>query len=376
MRACGVICEYNPFHNGHKYQLDRLKREFDAVVCVMSGSFVQRGDVAVFDKWTRAKAALLGGADLVIELPVRYSLSSAEGFAMGGVKILDALGIIDAIGFGCECGDVSALDKCADIMLCEPEEVSSKIKELTGEGMSFAKAQAMAYVGVLDEDIISKPNNILALEYIKALKRIKSSITPYAIKRKGAGYHDMHPDGGFASATLLREMMAKGEDISAFTPFDFSECESYDINRLTDAFKYKLMKEGVAAFDGIADIEPGLDNRFLKALDKESFTKIIDFVKTKRYTRARLCRIAVSVLLGIKGGFCEPEYVRVLGMTDAGKELLFKMKKTCSLPVVNKVADFKNDAIKTDILATDLAAFCASKKIQMGRDYKRSPVII
>ncbi len=376
MRTCGVICEYNPFHNGHKYQLEVLKSEYDAVVCVMSGSFVQRGDVAIFDKWTRAKAALLSGADLVIELPVAYSISSAEGFAMGGVKILDSLGVVDSLGFGCECAEVDKLKRCAEVMMNEPEEVSRRIRELAATGTSFAKAQAMAYAGVLDEDIISKPNNILALEYIKALKRIESNIKPFAIERKGTGYHDMHTCGEFASATLLREMMAKGEDISEFVPFDFSGCESYDINRLTDAFKYKLIKEGAAAFCGIADIEPGLDNRFLKALDKESLTEIIDFVKTKRYTRARLCRIAVSVLLGIKGGFCEPEYVRVLGMTDAGKELLFKMKKTCSLPVVNKVADFKNEAIKTDILATDLAGLCASRKVLSGRDYKVSSVII
>ena len=376
MKIAGVICEYNPFHNGHKHQLDTLKADYDAVVCVMSGSFVQRGDIAIFDKWTRAKAALLGGADLVIELPVSYSLSSAQGFAEGGIRLLDSLGIIDTVSFGSECGDIDKLSHCAEIMMNEPQAVSDKIKKLTAEGMSFAKARALAYDGILDTDIISQPNNILAIEYITALKKTGSKIKPITLPRKAVGYHDMHALGSFASATLLREKLGKNEAILEYTPYDFSGCERYDINRLTDIFKYKLMSEGIAAFNGISDLEPGLANRFLKALDKNTLSEIIDFVKTKRYTRTRLQRIALSVLLGIKGEFTPPQYVRVLGMSEAGKNILSQMKNTCTLPVVNKVADFKNDAILPDIFATNLAALCADRPVPQNRDFTTSPVMI
>ncbi len=376
LKIAGIICEYNPFHNGHKFQLDMLKADFDAVVCVMSGSFVQRGDVAIFDKWTRAKAALLSGADLVIELPVSYVLSSAQGFAEGGIRILDSLGVIDSVSFGSECGDIEKLSHCARIMIDEPQEVSEKINEYSSKGMSFPKARALAYKGILDTDIIESPNNILGIEYISALLKIGSGITPITHKREAVGYHDMTSSGNFASATHLREMIKSGNDIQKFTPFIFDDAEKYDLNKLTSIFKYKLIKEGVSAFDGIADMETGLANRFLKAIEKESISEIIDFVKTKRYTKTRLQRIAVSMLLGIGGKFTEPEYIRILGMTETGKSILSQMKETCSLPLVNKVADFKNDAILPDILATNLAALSADNPIPQNRDYLLSPIII
>lgn len=376
MRIAGIICEYNPFHSGHKYQIDTIKHDFDAVVSVMSGSFVQRGDVAIYDKWTRAKAALSGGADLVVELPVKYALSSAEGFAEGGVKILSSMGNIDALCFGSESGDIKKLTKCAETLLCEPPAISEKIKALMGEGNPYAKARSMAYDGILDTSLLSQPNNILAIEYIKAVLKQNSKITPVTIKRKGAGYHEMSENEEFPSATMLRERIKNGEDIIKFTPFDFSACETYDVNKLTNIFKYRLMTKKENAFCGISDLEPGLANRFLKEMDKESLTDIIDSVKTKRYAHTRLNRIAISVLLGLTSRTKEPEYIRILGMNDTGKQILSEMKDTAVFPLVNKVADFKDDSIMTDILATDLASLCASKPTAMGRDFTTSPVII
>ncbi len=376
MRTVGIICEYNPFHYGHKYQIDTLKNEFDAVVCVMSGSFVQRGDVAVFDKWTRAEAALSCGADLIIELPVKHCLSSAGDFAEGGIRILDALKIIDAVSFGSESGDIETLKNYAEIMLSEPPEVSAKIKELSAWGMSYARAHAAAYSDILNADILASPNNILAIEYIKALYKLNSSITPITLRRKGAGYHDLTISDNLASATLIRQMLKSGEDILPLTPFDFSEHETYDINRLSDIFKYILVSRGSAAFDGICGIEPGLANRFLKATDLKSITEMLDFVKTKRYTHTRLSRIALSVLLGLRGTPAPPEYIRVLGMNDTGRVLLSEMKKKCTLPIVNKVADFKSDAILPDIFATNLAALCADRSVAQNRDYTHSPIIL
>lgn len=375
MKTAGIICEYNPFHSGHKYQLAAVKRDFDAVICIMSGSFVQRGEVAVFDKWTRAKAALENGADLVIELPVRAVLSSAEGFAAGGIGLLNSLGIADALFFGSECGDINTLRNCAEVILNEPPEVSEKIKELSKEGFGFAKARAYAYKDILDEKILSTPNNILAIEYIKALIRTNSSITPVTLKRRGAGYNDTAVVDGFASATMLREKIKVGEDISDFSPFDFSREITYDTDKLTNIFKYKLITQGVDAFSSISDVEVGLDNRFIRAVDAGSLSDIIDRVKTKRYARTRLSRIAMRVLLDLKDAPIFPEYVRILGFNDTGKRLLSKMKASCILPVVNKVADFDSAAILPDILATDIAALCASTHVPQGRDYTTSPII-
>ncbi|MBQ7975932.1 MAG: nucleotidyltransferase [Clostridia bacterium] len=376
MKTAGIICEYNPFHTGHKYHIDHIKQEFDAVVCIMSGSFVQRGGVAIYDKWSRARSALENGADLVIELPVKYALSSAEGFAEGGVRILDATGVIDALCFGSESGDILELTTCAKALLSESPEVSQKIKVLMNEGLPYAKARAIAYEGILDANLLAQPNNILAIEYIKAILKSKSNLRPITIKRKGAGYHDEEVIDGFASATLLREKIRSGEDVSTFTPYDLLASVTYDVNRLTNAFKYKLRTEGESAFDGIADMEPGLANRFLNEIDRDSIASIVDAVKTKRYAHTRLRRIVAKVLLGLTEDTKAPDYIRVLGMSTKGKELLSQMREKASFPIVNKVADFKDESILPDILATDLAALCADSPVPMGRDFTTSPIII
>jgi len=376
MRVAGIICEYNPFHTGHKYQINTVKKNFDAVVAIMSGSFVQRGGVAIYDKWTRTHSALENGVDLVIELPVKYALSSAEGFAQGGIRILDATGVVDALCFGSESGDILELTNCAKVILSESPDISHKIKVLMNEGLPYAKARAIAYEGVLDADLLAQPNNILAIEYIKAILKSGSNIRPITIKRKGAGYHDEDVIEGFASATSLREKIRSGEDVSTFTPYDLLASVTYDVNRLTGAFKYKLRTEGEAAFDGIADMEPGLANRFLNELDRESITAIVDAVKTKRYAYTRLRRIVARVLLGLTEDTKSPDYIRVLGMNDKGKELLSIMREKARFPIINKVADFKDESILPEILATDLAALCGDAQVPMGRDYTTSPIIL
>ena len=376
MRTCGIICEYNPFHTGHKYQIDTVKENFDAVVAIMSGSFVQRGGVAIYDKWTRTHSALENGVDLVIELPVKYALSSAEGFAQGGIRILDAMGIVDAVCFGSESGDILELTNCAKALLSESPDISQKIKVLMNEGLPYAKARSIAYEGILDAELLAQPNNILAIEYIKAILKSGSTMRPVTIKRQGAGYHDSDIVEGFASATFLREKIRSNEDVSIFTPYDLLASITYDVNRLTGAFKYKLRTEGESAFDGIPDMEPGLANRFLNEIDRESITAIVDAVKTKRYAYTRLRRIVARVLLGLTESTKDPDYIRVLGMNDKGKELLSMMREKASFPIVNKVADFKDESILPEILATDLAALCGDAQVPMGRDFTTSPVII
>lgn len=375
MKIAGIICEYNPFHNGHKYQIEMIKKEYDAVVCIMSGSFVQRGDVSIYDKWTRTKAALSGGCDLVIELPIAYSLSSAQGFAKGAVDILTKSGVIDVLSFGSECGDIDKLKKAADILLNENDDVSQKIKEFLKEGVSYPEARELAFDGMIDKELLSSPNNILALEYIMEIKKQNSHIIPITHQRCDSGYHSKDTNGKYASATKIREMLKLGEDITDFVPYDYSGCETYNIDKLSNIFKYILIRDGKDAFSDIPDMEPGLDNRFLKNIHLDTISKIIDKVKTKRYTKTRLNRIVCSVLLGIKKD-AAPQYIRILGMNDTGKAILSMMKNVAKYPIVNKVADFDEELLKTDILATNIQALSSSSKISQGRDYITSPIII
>ena len=374
MKTAGIICEYNPFHNGHEYQLQLAKRDYDAVVCIMSGSFVQRGEAAVFDKWTRTEAALLSGADLVLELPVRFCLSSAQGFASGAVEILNSSGVVDALVFGSECADIGMLTYAADIMLSEPPEVSDKIKHLLGRGMGFAAAREAAYSGIIGDNLLSEPNNVLALEYIMALNRLNSSITPVTHFRT-VGYHSVSESGSYASATLIRERMKNGVDTGSYLPYNYSGKETYDINRLTDIFRYRLITEGSGLFTDIPDAEKGLENRFTRSVNLSSIDEITGFVCNKRHTRARIRRIILSALLNLRGGYRNPEYIRVLGMSETGKILLAEMRKKSSLPVVNKTADFDSPMLREDITATNLAALCASEKVPMNRDFLKSPII-
>ena len=373
MKVAAVICEYNPFHNGHRYQIEMIKRDFDAVFCVMSGSFVERGDVAIFDKWTRTKAALKGGADLILELPARYSLSSANGFARGAVKTVISCGIADALVFGSETGSIEKLSEAADILLSEPPEISQKIKMLLSEGMSFPMAKQTAFSDLIDSDILIKPNNILATEYIMALKEEKSPIVPITHSRT-AEHLGGFSENGHASASYIREKIKNGENFEDFCPCDYADCEIYDINRLTDIFKYLLITRSEKLFADIPDAEDGLFNRFLKFSDLGSFEEIINASVTKRYTRSYLSRVALRAVLGINGGYRPPEYIKVLGANAVGRTLLSEMKKTATLPIVTKVADFPKTLLEEDIRATDIASLCGNAK--KGRDFLISPIII
>lgn len=376
MKTAGIICEFNPFHNGHKYLLEAAREHADAVICVMSGSFVQRGEAALYDKWERTRAALLNGADLVFELPVRYSLSSAQSFARGSVAMLDKTGVTDFLCFGCECGDIGQLLRPAELLLNEPPEISEKIKQLISAGESYPKARAEAYKNVIGEEILSQPNNILALEYLMACRVLNSDIVPIAVKRHAVGHHGTSDGNKYASATHLRGMIRENKSISGYAPYDFSDCIEYDTDRLTEIFKYKLITNRERIFDGICDAEPGLAERFLKYINEPKLSDIIENVKTKRYTYARLRRIVLCSILNIRGGYKQPEYLRILGMNTIGKQLLAEMRKKSALPIINKAADFQNEMFDEDIAASDIAALCADKPVMQKRDYFTSPVIV
>lgn len=374
MTTMAVICEYNPFHNGHKYQLTEHKKELgaDGVICLMSGNFVQRGAPAVYDKWTRAKDAVLNGADLVLELPVVYSCQSAQRFATGAVKLLDKLGVVDFLSFGSESGNLQEIRRCADIV--DTEDFEMHLSEELRKGLSYPSARTEVfkkfYPGI-DESLIASPNNILAIEYLNALKNIESDIKPKTIKR----------NHNFASASDIRDKMSKNEEVTTLIPTETRKTysrESFDILTL-----YHLRRESVEALQKVCDMSEGLEYKFKKALlSSTTVDKLADAVKSKRYTRTRIDRIIVNSLLGIqeKDTETEPQYARVLAFNIKGQEILSEMKKASQIPVITKMADAKPDTpdykrmLEKDILSTDIYSVITNK--ETGLDFKTSPIVI
>lgn len=386
MNITGIIAEYNIFHNGHKYQVDEAKKQCDAVIAVMSGSFVQRGDVAVTDKWSRAKAALMCGVDLVIELPVCYVLNAAYNFAAGGVGILNALGVTDNICFGSESGSIDVLLKAAETLEHEQAEISQKIKKYISQGIGYPAAVTKAYCNIIPEHILTEPNNILALEYIRALIRTNSKIKPVTVKRYKAGHHDTCVSSNITSASNLRNMINNKQNISALLPYDINKLECsipYSLSRLDTALISKLRMCDVSFLRNISEVTEGLENRIIQAaFEADSFDELIEKIKNKRFTTSKIRRILLSALLNnTKDIFnTEPEYIRVLGMNQTGMTILKQAKEVCKIPIITKTADYTGSScqFQLDVRATDIAMLCCpDKKKRAGRqDYKISPVII
>ena len=384
MKVSAVIAEYNIFHNGHKYMLDKIRENSDAVIVIMSGSFVQRGDAAITDKWSRAETALLNGADLIIELPVIYALNTAQKFAFGSTYIINSLGIADELCFGSESGDIKELDSAASLLENEPDEVSSKIKQYLGSGLNYPSSREKAYSGMLKPDILSNPNNILALEYMRSLIQLKSAITPRTIKRYGAGHHDTDTYKNIASASAIREMIFSKKNYLPYIPDNTpSFTAPYDLSALDSAVIYKLRSSSADRLSHINDVSEGLENRIIKmSADFSSIEALAENIKTKRYTRTRINRILISSLLELTSDLCslKPSYVRILGMNKTGMALLGKAKHICRLPIITKTADFdRSDPIfSAELRATDAFSLCSpvSGKRPGGLDFKTSPVII
>lgn len=374
-KITGIVAEYNPFHSGHSYQISKIKS--DAIVAVMSGSFVQRGDVAAADKWTRAKYAVLGGVDLVVELPVVFALNTAQKFALGAVSLLDSMGI-DELCFGSESGDIDALFKTAALIENEPAEISEKIKKLIGSGMSYPTAREQAYADKVPSGILSEPNNILAVEYLRAIIRIGSKITPLTVKRYGAGYNDITPQNNIASASAIRTMLKNNEDVSAFTDFN---AVPNDLSKLDSAVTANLRLMSAQTLSEINEVSEGLENRILRAAAMySSIEEIAESVKTKRYTMSRIKRILISSLLGLTADMSSknPDYIRPLAMNKKGMAALKEIKKRSKLPIISKTADYKekNPMFEADIRATDIAALCESEDKKAAKDFTQSPLIL
>ena len=387
MNICGIICEYNPFHNGHKYHIEKTKSAYGAthIVGVMSGNFTQRGDVALVDKYKRAETALKNGVDLVIELPAAYALGSAEQFAYGAVYLLNALGCVNMLSFGSESGNINALREAAGAVLYAQE--TDELANFMKSGLSYPAALKKAIGKFYTDDVIETlacPNNTLAVEYVKAIDSTASPIKPVTVKRYGAE-HDSETsthEGNILSASQIRKMIEAGKDVSRYAPkCDFSETAS--AARLETAILSKLRGMNKSALERTPNVLMGLENRIQRAVSvASSLNELYFLVKTKRYTLARIRRIILSAFLGITKNDLQipPSYVRILGMNGKGKEILAQAK--CELPIntslsqLSKTGDNAKKQAKLEARCGDQYALAFEKKHPCGLDFTAKPVII
>ncbi len=343
MKTAAIICEYNPFHNGHKYQID-MARELtgcDAVVGLMSGNYVQRGEFSVFPKEIRAKACLGNGIDLVLENPAYLTLRSAEGYAFSAVNILNSMGNVDYLVFGGESDDIDGLLKIAHFLCDESEEFKSYIGKELENGVSFPVAREKATEKVLGKDLsklLSTPNNLLGIEYLKALIKLNSDIKPVVIKRKGADHNADTPVGDIASATNIRGNLCNGAGVETLVPQNVIELYQkpfvYDEVDLAILSAIALMS--VEEIKKLPDISEGLENKIkTEALSVETLEDLIAKVKSKRYAYSRIKRALLCGYLGIDKDeiIKQAEYIKILDFNEAGQKVLNSAKKTATLPL-------------------------------------------
>lgn len=382
MRIGAIISEYNPFHNGHGYHIERTRAAgVTHIAAVMSGSFTQRGDAAIYDKHVRARTALENGIDLVLELPARYSLMSAEGFARGAVEIIAALGCVEVLSFGSESGDVDALREASRAIefTVHTEEFNMLLKR--GKSYPAALHEAMLEYYTPDvAELIASPNNTLAVEYLSALDDIAGSVEAMTVKRLGAA-HDSGEEDVFISASAIRKKILSGEDVSAFAPA--VDAPSADISRLERAVLAGLRAMRAEDFERCHDSTGGLAARLYKAVrGARSLNELYFLAKTKRYTLSSIRRAVLCAFLGIDKEFAaeKPAYLRVLGMNARGKEILAAAK--CPVPIdtsLKALSKTSREAARQAALearCTDIFSLAFAEPRPCGVDFTSPPVVI
>lgn len=386
-QVLGIIGEYNPFHNGHLYHIAKSKEETGAnyVICVISGNFVQRGNTSIINKWAKAKMALANGADLVIELPTIYSISSAENFAEGAIKILNSLKIVDTLSFGMETKDISILNNIANVLYAEPKEYVTILAHELQKGNSFPKARENALMMYLNDikkyaNVLSGSNNILGIEYLKALKKTKSDIMPVGIKREKVLYNDEYMVDEFASATAIRKMLMtrQFDDIRNTMPKSSYQILGQelkdghyviDLSKFEKEIMYELRKMTIEQIKNLPDVTEGLEVSIKNAAEScNRLDDLINIIKSKRFTQTRIQRILLYALLGIDKKKMDvarkiSPYVRILGLNNRGKQLLSEIVR--NNPKINIVTSVKKymdnvgnknlkEMLQTDIFATNI----------------------
>lgn len=403
-KVLGIVCEYNPFHNGHLYHIIQSKKVTgaDYTIAIMTGNFTQRGDVSIVDKWAKTEMALLGGVDLVIELPVLYSVSSAENFAEGAVKILNSLKIVDNISFGSETRDINLLDRIAEVLCNEPKEYKTLLSHELSKGISYPKARENALMMYLNDvrrfaNVMSSPNNILGIEYLKALRKSKSNMLPVCVPRVGAGHNDTTYSKHIANATTVRNFISSNQyeslnfkrlvPISTYSILTENIKKGHIINGLTNLEKeilYAFRKMSLEEIANLPDVSEGLEYKLKNAANScNSLIEFFNIVSSKRYTKTRISRILVYGLLGITKKDMQlsksvTPYVRVLGFNRNGQELLSMISKANpKLPLVTSVKKFEESnknknlqaMLSKDVWATDVYTLGYEFDSWAGLDY-------
>ncbi len=408
MKITGIVSEYNPFHNGHKFHIEKTRKETssDFIIAIMSGNFVQRGEPAIFDKWTRTKCALLNGVDMVIEIPLYFATASAEFFSECAVRIMDSTGIIDTISFGSEAGKIEYIEKVADILYNEPEEFKNIIKEELSKGIVFpsARSKALEKITHIPKDILENPNNILGIEYLKSLKKIKSNIKASTIKREQAHYNSKTIESTIASATAIREYIKQNQIQKALyaVPENCKRIYSENLNLgkspvfaddLSHFLNYKIIMSSPEYISEISDITEGLENRIYKAISENyTFSQMCDFIKSKRYTYTKIQRALLHTVLDIKKSDTEEfidngfsQYIRVLGFRREASIILKEMSKKSKLPIITNIKNANSilnerglKMLEKEIQSTDIYKALSPNKnfSQLKTEYSTPMVMI
>jgi Predicted nucleotidyltransferase len=398
IKIAAIIAEYNPLHNGHLYQIKKTKEmtDCDALICIMSGNFVQRGEPALIDKWSRTEMALKNGIDLVLELPVLFSLSSAEFFADGAVTILDRLNVIDTLCFGSEVGNIERLKEIAEILVEESDEYKALLKKYISQGNSYPSARSKALCEYTSsskgyfEETIATSNNILGIEYYKSLLKNKSSITPITIKREGGSYNSTNFDKIFSSASAIRNHIINNtqsfHDLKEHIPSEtYNIIRNYDesnfasSDKLLRYIKYKAFQES-SSLKNLPDTGEGLDNRIINnILHCSNYNDLISNIKTKRYTSTRIARILCQYFIGFEKfktsqlRNSSPSYTRVLGFNNSGLEVLRLIKNSSELNIITKMQNIEDEFLKLDLLSTKMYSLI-NTAIKYNSDFTISPI--
>lgn len=375
MKIIGIVSEYNPFHKGHQYQIEKSRQDLNAsgVVAIMSGNFVQRGYPAIYNKWVRAEMAVRSGVNLVIELPTYFATSSAEPFARGAVELLHHSGVVTHLSFGSEVDDLNALKEISTLLNNPTDTFTEALSTSLTEGSSFPAARSKALAKALPELVtrldLNQSNIILAVEYLKALQQLNSTIEPYLVKRQGSSYHDDRLDSPFVSATAVRKLIHEmperlftGDwipqsvmEVLKRTPFRASKIEDFE-----KLILYALRMSNAQELSSFRDISEGLENKLLEASHTSStYEMLVQNVKSKRYTQTRINRVLLNTLLGIKLIEINLEkegYFRVLAFDEVGQKILREMKKKSSLPVITNINKHKDFLAESPLLQLDVKA--------------------
>ena len=424
MHITGIIAEYNPFHNGHQYQLEQIRKNHpDTIIAaVMSGSFLQRGTAALLDKWTRAELAVKGGCDVVFELPFAFACRSAQDFARGGVQLLARLGVIDTLAFGAECSSLTTLTAIATAI--DSPAVQTQLHERISAGASYAQAltELTASEARIDASLLHTPNNILAIEYLRALKKTPA-IEPLLIPRAGASYHNINIAAPHASASAIRQLLSKAAKAShaaggklllpQLTAYDskalqealpaagfaairqLNASELPNLDRLLVPLQALMLRTDNTALQEIAGINEGLENRLRDCLQNAAtYDEVLSAAATKRYPKSRIARTLIHLLLGITQtqlaaiDDAGPLYARVLACGPCGRDLLKRIKKAESLPIITKTSAYLTSTQRAqglaalsplqqqlafDTMATDLRHLAMPQIDKKRNDFQQSP---